>query len=55
MESIKHEDFTKEQKYLDSGSLDSTRTQLRVRLEMLDTFKDNFGNKYRTLQPMYSR
>ena len=46
---IKHEDFTKEQKYLDLRSIDSSRTQMRVRLEMLDTFKDNFRTKYWTL------
>ena len=49
MEKIKHEDFRKEQNYLDSRSLESCRTQLRVRLEMLETFKDNYRTKYRTL------
>ena len=46
MEKIKHEDFRKEQDYMDSRLLDSCRTQLKVRLEMLDTFKDNFRTKY---------
>ena len=49
MENIKHENFTKEQDYLNSGSVDSCHTQLRIRLEMMDTFKDNFSSKYRTL------
>ena len=49
MEKIKHEDFRKEQDYLDCRSLDSCRTQLRIRLEMLETFKDNYRTKYRTL------
>ena len=35
MEKIKHEDFRKEQKYMDSRSLDRSRTHLRVRLETL--------------------
>ena len=29
--------------------MDSSRTQLRIRLEMVDTFKDNFLSKYFTL------
>ena len=49
MENIKHEDFTKEQIYMNSKSVDSSRTQLRIRLQMLDTFKDNYRSKYRTL------
>ena len=47
--NIKHEDFTKEQVYMNSKSVDSCRTQLRIRLEMMDSFKDNFRSKYRTL------
>ena len=43
---IKHKDFRKEQDYMDSRSLDSCRTQLRVCLEMLETFKDNQRKKY---------
>ena len=35
MEKIKHEDFTKEQKYLNCRSLDKSRTQLRVRLAVM--------------------
>ena len=31
---------------MDSRSLDSCRTQLRVCLEMLETFKDNQRKKY---------
>ena len=27
--------------------IDSSRTQLRVRLEMLETFRDNYQSKYR--------
>ena len=49
MDKIRHEDFTKEQKYLNYRSIDSARTQMRVRLEMMETFKDNFRTKYRTL------
>ena len=49
MEKIKHEDFRQEQDYLNSKSVDSSRTQLRIRLEMLDSFKDNYCCKYRTL------
>ena len=30
-------------------SVESSRTQLRIRLEMLETFKDNYRTKYRTL------
>ena len=30
-------------------SIDSSRTQLRIRLEMLESFKDNYRTKYRTL------
>ena len=39
----------KGQKHLDSRLLDGTRTQFRLRLEMLDTFKYNFRTKYQTL------
>ena len=45
MENIKHKDFTKEQDYLNSRSVDNCRTQLQIRLEMVD----NFRSKYRTL------
>ena len=49
MEKIGHEDFRKEQEYMNSKSVESARTQLRVRLEMVETFRDNFRSKYRTL------
>ena len=49
MEKICHEDFRKEQEYFNNRSVDSARTQLRIRLEMVDTFKDNFCSKYRKL------
>ena len=49
MDKIQHEDFTKEQGYMNEKSIESSRTQLRVRLEMLETFKDNYRSKYRTL------
>ena len=49
MEKIQHEDFTVEQEYMNSKSVESSRTQLRIRLEMLETFKDNYRTKYRTL------
>ena len=48
MENIRHEDFRKEQSYMNSRSRDSSRTQLIIRLEMVETFKDNFRSKYRT-------
>ena len=35
---------------MNDRSIDSSRTQLRVRLEMLETFKDNYQSKYRTLE-----
>ena len=41
--------FRKEQEYMNSKSIESSRTQLRVRLEMVETFRDNFRLKYRTL------
>ena len=47
MSCIKHEDFKKEQAYMNKNSIDSSMTQLR--LEMLETFKDNYRSKYRTL------
>ena len=50
MSKIQHEDFRKEQDYMHDKSIDSSRTQLRVRLEMLETFKDNYRSKYRTLE-----
>ena len=49
MDKVKHEDFTNEQKYMHNKSIDSSRTQLRIRLEMLESFKDNYRTKYRTL------
>ena len=49
MEKIRHEDFRKEQEYMNCKSVESSRTQLRVRLEMVETFRDNFRSKYRTL------
>ena len=49
MEKVKHEDFTKEQDYINCKSVDSCRTQLRIRLELVETFKDNYRTKYRTL------
>ena len=49
MEKVKHEDFTVEQSYMHCKSIESSRTQLRVRLEMLETFKDNYRTQHRTL------
>ena len=34
---------------MSSRSIESCRTQFRVRTEMVDTFRDNFRSKYRTL------
>ena len=50
MAKIQPEDFTKEQGFMHDKAIDSSRTQLRVRLEILETFKDNFRSKYRTLE-----
>ena len=49
MDKIKNEDFTKEQDYMNYKSVDRSRTQLKIRLEMVETFKDNFRTKYQTL------
>ena len=51
MEKVKHEDLTSEQKDMHSKSVEYSRTQLRIRLEMLDSSKDNYWTKYRTLGP----
>ena len=48
MNKICHEDFRKEQNYMNSKSLDISMTQLTIRLEMVETFKDNFQSKYWT-------
>ena len=45
MEKIQLENFTYEQKYMNKKSVEISTTQLRIGLEMLETFKDN----YRTL------
>ena len=50
MSNIKHEDFRQDQDYMNDSSIDSSMTQLRVRLEMLETFKDNYQSNYRTLE-----
>ena len=50
LDKIKHQDFTREQSYLEDKSLDRCRTRFRIRTEMCDTFKDNFRSKYRTLE-----
>ena len=50
MEKTAHQDFTKEQEYLHGKSVDRCRTELRIRTEMLESFKDNFRSKYRTLE-----
>ena len=49
LQNIKHQDFTKEQSYLEDKSIDRCRTRFRIRTEMCETFKDNFRSKYRTL------
>ena len=49
LDKIKHEDFQKEQEYMNNRSIENCRTQFRVRTEMVDTFRDNFRSKYRTL------
>ena len=49
MDKIKNEDFNKEQDYMNYKSVDRSRTQLKIRLEMVETFKDNFRTKYQTL------
>ena len=49
MDKIKHEDFTSEHNYMHCKSVESSRTQLRLRLEMLESFKDNYRTEYWTL------
>ena len=49
MYNLKHEDFSKELVYMNSKSVESCQTQLQIRLEMMDTFKDNYRSKNRTL------
>ena len=46
---IKQEDFRKEQEYMNDKSIKRSRTQLKVRLEMVESFKDNYRSKYRIL------
>ena len=43
------QDFTKEQFYLEDKSIDRYQTRFRIRTEMVETFKDNFRSKYRSL------
>ena len=50
MAKIAHEDFTKEQDYMKGKSVDRSRTEFRIRTEMVKSFKDNFRSKYRTLE-----
>ena len=50
MSNIKHEDFRQEQDYMNDRSINNSRTQLWVSLEMLETFMDNYRSKYRTLE-----
>ena len=47
LDNIKHEDFTKEQKYLEDRSIDRCRTKFRIRTEMMKSFKDNYRSKFR--------
>ena len=49
LEKIVHQDYCKEQEYLHGKSLDCIRTQFRIRTEMLESFKDNYRSKNRTL------
>ena len=37
MDKVKNEDFTKEQDYMNYKSVDRSRTQLKIRLEMMET------------------
>ena len=47
LDRIKHEDFRKEQSYMEDRSIDRCRTKFRIRTEMMKTFKDNYRSKYR--------
>ena len=47
LDKIKHEDYTKEQSYMEDRSIDRCRTKFRIRTEMMKTFKDNYRSKYR--------
>ena len=49
LESVKHQDFREMQPYFKDKSIDKCRTKFRLRTEMLQSFKDNFRNNYRTL------
>ena len=42
LDKIKHEDFRKEQSYMEDRSIDRCRTKFWIRTEMMKTFKDNF-------------
>ena len=49
MEKIAHQDFIQVQEYLHGKLVDRCRTEFRIRTEMLESFKDNYRSKYRTL------
>ena len=49
MDNLKHEDFTKELVYMNSKSVESCQKQLQIRLKMMETFKDTYRSKNRTL------
>ena len=49
MEGIRHEDFRSEQSYMKDRSIEAIRRQFRMRTQLVETFRDNFRSKYRTL------
>ena len=50
LDTIKHQDFTEMQPYLKDKSIDTCRAKFRLRTEMLESFKDNFRNRCRTME-----
>ena len=49
MDKVKHENFTTEQNFMHCKLVESSRTQLRIRIKMLESLKDNYRTKYLTL------
>ena len=50
LKKVANEDYSKEQGYMHDKSVDRVRTQFRMRTEMMESFKDNFRAKHRTLE-----
>ena len=41
MEEVKHEDYRVAQSYIEDTSIERCRTKLRIRINLMKTFKDN--------------